>query len=230
MKKCIVLSGQYRSFDRTSDSIKQLIETNELDVYCHLWSTNQQEIDSITDKLKPKKIVSEDFEVYSNTFASIEDRILKNNPKGPNQDKLSANASMNFGRKAAYSLVPKDVYDIIIYCRYDNLVGGMMFTGLPNVIVTPFEESYNLISDIFAVMPAYMANSYFLYDEYERLHSTQFEPEFEDYLRNVRNYGEENIRIHKYERYCPHMMLLRNIYMNKITNVGTNQLTVHLHR
>ena len=214
MKKCIVLSGQYRSFDRTSDSIKQLIETNELDVYCHLWSTNQQEIDSITDKLKPKKIVSEDFEVYSNTFASIEDRILKNNPKGPNQDKLSANASMNFGRKAAYSLVPKDVYDIIIYCRYDNLVGGMMFTGLPNVIVTPFEESYNLISDIFAVMPAYMANSYFLYDEYERLHSTIWEPEFLEWLRNVKQYPEHDIQTHIHTRYCPHLMLMRNIIMN----------------
>ena len=82
MKNCIVLSGQYRSFDRAGDSIKQFIETNNLDVYCHIWSTDQQEIESVTDKLKPKKIISEDYQKYSDIFSSIEDRILKNNPKG----------------------------------------------------------------------------------------------------------------------------------------------------
>jgi hypothetical protein len=79
-------------------------------------------------------------------------------------------------------------------------------------------------------MPFEFAKDYFIYDEYERLHSTPFEPEFESYLRDVRIYGEENIRIHKQERYCPHMMLLRNTYMNNIKNVGTNQLTVSLQR
>jgi hypothetical protein len=83
MKNCIVLSGQYRSFDRTCDSIKQFIETNDLDVYCHLWSTDQREIDNINDKLNPKQFVFHDFSEYSEIFESIESRILKNNPKGP---------------------------------------------------------------------------------------------------------------------------------------------------
>jgi hypothetical protein len=103
------------------------------------------------------------------------------------------------------------------------------FTKL-DMMLTPLEESYNLISDIFAIMPFKDAKHYFIYDQYERLHSTQFEPEFELYLKDIRLYGDENIRIHKYERYCPHMMLLRNIYMNNIKNVATNQLTVSLHR
>jgi len=214
MKNCLVLSGQFRSFDRTVGSIKQFIDNNQLDVYGHMWSTDQNEIDFVNDKLKTKNIVFQNTDLYTDTFASIEERILKKNPKGPNQDKLAGNASMNFGRKAAYSLVPKDVYDVIIYCRYDNLVGGMMFTGIPNVIVTPFEESYNLISDIFAIMPAHMADSYFLYDEYERLHSTPWEPEFLEWLRNVKQYPEQDIQTHIHTRYCPHLMLMRNIIMN----------------
>ena len=222
MKNCIVLSGQYRSFDRTCDSIKQFIETNDLDVYCHLWSTDQQEIDSVTGKLKPKKIISEDYQKYSDTFSSIEDRILKNNPKGPNQDKLAGNASMNYGRKVAYSLVPKDEYDTIIYCRYDNLVGNMLLTAVPDTILTPLEESYNLISDIFAIMPSGMADSYFLYDEYERLHSTPWEPEFINWLRNVKKYPEQDIQTHIHTRYCPHLMLMRNIIMNKNNFVITD--------
>jgi hypothetical protein len=99
-----------------------------------------------------------------------------------------------------------------------------------DMLITPFEESYNLISDIFAIMPFSYAKDYFLYNEYERLHSTQFEPEFEDYLRIDRKYGEENIRIHKEDRYCPHMMMLRNIYMNKLRGVTTDKLTVSIQR
>ena len=83
-----------------------------------------------------------------------------------------------------------------------------------NFIITPEEESYNLISDIFAVMPAHMAESYFLYDDYERLHSTPWEPEFLEWLRNIKQYPEQDIQTHIHTRYCPHLMLMRNIIMN----------------
>ena len=43
MKKCIVLSGQYRTFDKTKENIKKFIDANELDVYCHLWSMDPKE-------------------------------------------------------------------------------------------------------------------------------------------------------------------------------------------
>ena len=214
MKNCLVLSGQFRSFDRTFGSIKQFIDNNQLDVYGHMWSTDQNEIDFVTDKLKTKNIVFQNTDLYTDTFASIEQRILQKNPKGPNQDKLAANASMNFGRKSAYSLVPKNVYDVIIYCRFDNLVGNMMLTGVPDVIVTPEQESYNLISDIFAVIPSQMADSYFLYDDYERLHSTPWEPMFLEWLRYIKKYPEQDIQTHIHTRYCPHLMLMRNIIMN----------------
>ena len=115
-------------------------------------------------------------------------------------------------------------------CRYDIAFQNVFQFQNANLLFTPLEESYNLVSDIFAIMPFQNAKYYFLYDEYERLHSTQFEPEFEDYLRNIRRYGEENIRIHKEDRYCPHMMLLRHLYMNNIRQVGTNQLSVYIQR
>jgi hypothetical protein len=214
MKNCIVLSGQFRTFDKTVGSIKQFIQMNDLDVYCHLWSKEQNEIDFVIDNLNPKEIVYEDYEKHSNTFTSIEERILKNNPKGPNQDKLAANASMNYGRKVAYSLVPKEEYETIIYCRYDNRLGNMLLHKAPDFIITPLEESYNLISDIFAVMPRNMADSYFLFDEYERLHSTPWEPEFLEWLRNVKGYPEQDIQTHIHTRYCPHLMLMRNIIMS----------------
>lgn len=223
MKNCIVLSGQYRSFDRTFDSIKQFVESNNLDVYCHLWSTDQREIDNVNDKLNPKQFVSHDFSEYSDLFESIESRILKNNPKGPNQDKLAANASMNYSRRVAYSLVPQNTYDSIIYCRYDNLLGNMLLSKQPDTIITPSEESYNLISDIFAYMPISMADSYFLYPNYEDLHSTPWEPKFLEWLRNVKKYPEHDIQTHIHTRYCPHLMLMRNIIMN-----GNTFITVEL--
>jgi hypothetical protein len=99
----------------------------------------------------------------------------------------------------------------------------------PDVILTPLEESYNLISDIFAIIPTQYAKSYFLYDEYERLHSTQFEPEFVDWLRDIKKYGDDNINIHMFERYCPHMMLLRNLFTDK-TPFVTMDIPVRLKR
>jgi len=229
MKKCIVLSGQYRTFDQTCQNLQKFIEINELDVYCHLWSDSEDEFNNVEEKLKPVKIKLENPEIYKEKFEEMEKRIRLANPKNPNQDRIAGNASMNYSRKAAYNLID-DEYDILVYCRYDIAFQNVFQFQNTNLLLTPLEESYNLVSDIFAIMPFQNAKYYFLYDEYERLHSTQFEPEFEDYLRNIRRYGEENIRIHKEDRYCPHMMLLRHLYMNNIRQVGTNQLSVYIQR
>jgi hypothetical protein len=229
MKNCIVLSGQYRTFDQTWKGIKEFIDLNNLDVYCHLWTDNLEEVKNVADRLNPIKIDFSNPKNYENQFNEIEHRIRLAHTKGPNQDKLAGNASMNFSRKKAFQLIEQD-YDMLVYCRYDIRFNKMFqFTKL-DMMLTPLEESYNLISDIFAIMPFKDAKHYFIYDEYERLHSTQFEPEFEHHMRDVRQYGDENMRIHMNERYCPHMMLLRNIYMNGIKQVSTNQITVSLQR
>lgn len=212
MKNCIVLSGQYRTFDQTWENIKTYIDANEMDVYCHLWSTDEREIQNVRERLNPTKLLVEDFSQYENAFLDIEKRVHAANPKPKTIDSISKNASMNYGRFIAYNLIEEE-YDNLSYCRYDlGFNPPFKFTEV-GFIVTPQEESYNLISDIFAVMPFKWASSYFLYNNYERLHSTQFEPEFEDWLRNVKRYPESDIITHKETRYCPHMILLRNLFL-----------------
>ena len=228
MKKCMIISGQYRTFDKTKENIKKFIDANELDVYCHLWSINPKEIDNVKYSLSPKAIFCENWEKYKTEFEDMEKRIRSANPKNAPNDKIAGNASMNFGRKRAFDLI-QEKYDTVIYCRYDIQFNYIFQFENVDVVYTPLEESYNLISDIFAMMPYDLAKNYFLYDDYERLHSTQFEPVFEDYLRFKKVYGEENIRIHKHERYCPHMMLLRNLVMTN-TPFSTVNLPVSLQR
>jgi hypothetical protein len=229
MKNCIVLSGQYRTFDQTWENIKRFIDLNQLDVYCHLWSDSQEEFNNVIDRLNPVRIKLENYETHREEFEMMERRIRTMNPKNPNQDRIAGNASMNYSRKKAFDLIDEE-YDTLVYCRYDIKFDQLFdFKGV-DMLITPFEESYNLISDIFAIMPFSYAKHYFLYDVYERLHMSPFEKEFEDYLRYERKYGEENIRIHKEDRYCPHMMLLRNIYMNKLRGVTTDQLRVSIQR
>lgn len=230
MKNCIVLSGQYRTFDQTWKGIKNFIDENDLDVYCHLWSDSKEEFDNVVERLKPVRIKAQNFELFKDQFEEMEKRIRDTNPKNPNQDRIAGNASMNFSRKQAFNLVEDGEYNTLVYCRYDIKFNQNFVFNDIDMLITPFEESYNLISDIFAIMPFNYAKYYFLYDEYERLHSTPFEKEFEDYLRFEKKYGEENIRIHKEDRYCPHMMMLRHIYMNKLRGVTTDKLTVSIQR
>lgn len=216
MKNCIIFSGQYRTFDDTQDNLKQFIDLNELDVYCHLWSTEEKEINSIKEVLKPKKMFVEDFDEYKQYFKSIESSIRFSNPKPSTMDILSNHASMNFGRKQAFGLVEEE-YDNFIYCRYDiDIYNIFKIDSVSDSIFVPFEESYNIISDIFCISPFKYAKHYFLFDVFQKLHSTDFEGGFLYYLETIKEYGSENIRIHREERYCPHMILLRNLYNNSV--------------
>lgn len=234
MKNCIVLSGQYRTFDDTWPQLKEFIDLNELDVYCHLWGVadeeeNNWQFHQVKDRLQPKRILQEPYSDKLETrFNEIESNIRAKNPKGPNQDKLAGNASMNYSRKIAYELVNQE-YDNLVYCRYDIGFKQMFKFADVDIIMTPAEESYNLISDIFAIMPFEQAKYYFLYDNYEYLHSNQFEPEFVEWLRKVKQYPEQDIQTHLNQRWCPHMMLMRNIIMNGIT-YSTQDIPVYLKR
>jgi hypothetical protein len=222
MKNCIVFSGQFRTFKDTVENIKEFIRINDLDVYCFLWTTDADEKRFVVDNLKPINFRFDDYSNYQGMFEEMEQRIRHNNPKPAPIDKVAANASMNFARKQAYSLV-RNNYDKIFYCRYDiDIYEQFTLKEQVDFVVTPLEESYNLISDIFAIIPQKYAKHYFLYDEYENIHSTKFEPKFEEWLRSIKKYGEENIRIHRDDRYCPHMMLLRNLWNNNVPFVIEN--------
>lgn len=216
MKNCIIFSGQYRTFGKTKENIKQFIALNDLDVYCHLWSVDESEINDIIENLQPKKILVEDFDCYKPYFESIESSIRFTNPKPSTMDILSNHASMNFGRKQALDLIEEE-YDNFIYCRYDiDFFNVFKIISLSDVISVPFEESYNLISDIFCISPFKYAKHYFLFDHFQKIHSSDFEEGFLYYLDKIKQYGSENVRIHREERYCPHMLLLRNLYNNGV--------------
>jgi hypothetical protein len=131
-------------------------------------------------------------------------------------DVLCNHASMNFSRQRAFELVD-GVYDNFVYCRYDlDIYSNFKIESIENSVFVPYEESYNLISDIFCISPMHYAKHYFLFDSFQRLHSSDFEDSFVNFLDSTKKYGSENIRIHREERYCPHMILLRNLYNNGI--------------
>jgi hypothetical protein len=215
MKNCIVLSGQYRTFDKTWPQIKEFMDTNNMDAYCHLWGVadeeeNSRQFHQVKDRLKPQRIHQEPYSDKLETrFRDMETRIRVTNPKGPNNDKLAANASMNYSRKFAFDLINKE-YENVVYCRYD--IGFRDIFRFDNIvsIVTPHEEAYNLISDIFAIMPIEFAKPYFLFDRYEELNSTPYDEKFIEYLR-FRKYPEHDIKTHVDNRYCPHMLLMRSL-------------------
>jgi len=223
MKQCIILSGHYRNFDSMWENIKRFIDSNKLDVYCHLWKDkdaqeSERQLKSVIEKLgvQENRILNESTDDYHQRFQDMEKRIRDNNPKTELviNDPIANIASMHYARRSAFNLI-KDEYDVLVYSRYDIIFDEVFKFENVDSLITPEAECYNLMSDIFAIMPFNLANNYFVFDEYERLLSTQFEPEFEDWLRHVHKYGENNINVHKYHSYNPHMMLLRHFIMTK---------------
>lgn len=223
MKKCIVLSGHYRTFDTTWKNIKSFIDVNELDAYCHLWEDvdkeeSKRQLQSVIEKLQlnDNKILCENSDNYRQQFLDIEKRVKQNNPK-PNliiKDNIANTASMHFARKRAFDLI-KEKYDVLVYCRYDLIFDQIFKFENINSILTPEAECYNLMSDIFAIMPFELAKNFFVFDYFEKSLSTKFEPEFVEWLRNVHRYGDDNINIHNNHSYNTHMMMLRHFVMTK---------------
>ena len=128
-------------------------------------------------------------------------------------------------------------YDELIYTRYDIgfrdtpsfLKPCRDIHGLPTHIKTTIEESYNLISDIFAQIPFEYVDSYFLYDDFEHLLSTKFDYKFRTWLQKVRRYPVVDIFTHDMYRYCPHMTLLRHIYESNV-DFSISDLGVYIQR
>lgn len=228
MKRCIVFSGHFRTFEQTKHNIKQFMDINNItDVYCHMWIDDKEDYEKqyylIKETLKPIKVKLDNPKWHESKFKEMEQRIKAANPKGgPEIDNVAGNISMNFSRGEAFALIEEE-YDELVYCRYDIGFHQLFnFEGIDKIIV-PEEQAYNLISDIFAIMPFKMAKSYFLYNNIENNLSTKWEPEFLDWLRNVKRYPEHDIQTHIHTRYCPHLMLMRNIIMDgndfAITNI-----------
>jgi hypothetical protein len=227
MKKALAISGQYRTFGKTKNSIKQLIDANDLDVFFHLWSSDKSQEKEIVDFLNPKGYMVEDPGKYDQHFAEIENRIRTARNKGYGIDNLKKQISMNYSRYSVHNLIKED-YDVIIYTRFDVQVNHtFILNTVPTSIITPAAEAWGSISDIFAIIPHHLTQYYFLYPVLEKLHSTSFEKDFKQYI--FEKYSQETLEIHDNQRYCPHVILLRNLFINKVPYVIEN-LSVHIQR
>jgi hypothetical protein len=107
MKDCILFSGHFRTFEKTKQNIKAFIEENNMDVYCHLWVVNKEEVDIIENELKPVKMSYGYTKEFENSFMHLQERINQKNPKPNNTDNLASQASNHFSRYQAYNLVNK---------------------------------------------------------------------------------------------------------------------------
>ena len=215
MKQALVLSGQYRSFATTCNNIRKFAELNDMDVYLHLWSKDPKEIQHVYETLQPKGAAVDNPDIWLPLFYDLERRIKTKNPKSlRHNDKVAQNASMHYSRKRAYELIQQP-YDQITYSRFDLSIEPFEVDSVDKLI-TPTAEAWGVISDIFSTFPSEMAPGYFLYDNYETIHSRPFEPAFAEFIKQRLGYDENTIRIHATERYCPHMLLVRSLWLNGI--------------
>jgi len=76
MANALVISGHLRTFKNIVDDLVNFINTNSLDVYMYIWSEkNQDEIQSVVDRLNPVKWKAEPNEIYAKGFFDAEARI-----------------------------------------------------------------------------------------------------------------------------------------------------------
>ena len=219
MGNALVMSGHIRTFKDIVGEIKEFVEFNGLDVYLYIWDEdNAEDIKFVVDTLKPIKWLSEKNELYSDIFFDTEERIAKNNPKELiTADNNFVLLSMHFARRKAFELIEKE-YDNIIFSRFDTQVFKFKLDSIlekyTGVIITPTNEQYGMISDIFAIIPWKYAESYFLYNRIEDILSRRMDEETKKWL-SVKFYwenGQRDIRLHDENRYCPHMMSMRNYF------------------
>lgn len=215
MKQALVLSGEYRTFAQTGANLKKFADLNNMDVYFHMWSTKDQEIQHVYETLQPKGAGVDNPEIWLPLFYDVERRIKTKNPKNlRHNDKVAQNASMHWSRTRAYSFI-QEPYDQITYARLDLFIEPFEINKT-EVLITPSAEAWGVVSDIFSILPSKAAPAYFLYNNYEAIHSRPFEPAFATYLKDRLGYDDMTVSIHAGERYCPHILLLRSLWLNGI--------------
>jgi len=219
MANALVMTGHIRTFKNIAEDITHFIRMNELDVYLYIWDeNNQSDIDYVVKTLKPVKWLAEKNEKYAKDFLDAEERIAKKNPKELiTPDRNHVTLSMHFARRKAFELIDKE-YDNIVLSRFDTHVTGFKLRNLvsdyPNVVITPTNEQYGMVSDIFAIIPEKYADNFFFYPRAEKILLKRFSEKYKEWL-SVKFYwenGQRDIRLHDENRYCPHMLCMRNFF------------------
>jgi hypothetical protein len=219
MANALVISGHLRTFRNICEELKHFISLNELDVYMYVWDEgNQEDIDYAVKYLNPVKWAAERNEIYAQEFLDAESRISEKNPKDLiTPDRNHVTLSMHFARRKAFELIDKE-YDNVVFTRFDThlypfKVRNMVET-YPDVVVTPTNEQYGMVSDIFAIIPWKYANNYFFYPRAEKILSTRFSKKYKEWLSEKFWWenGQRDMKLHDENRYCPHMLCMRNYF------------------
>lgn len=219
MVNALIMAGHVRTFKDIAEEVKNFVEQNNLDVYFFAWDeNNQEEINYVVETLKPVKWLVEPNSKYAQQFIEAEKRIHEKNPKQLiTPDKVANTLSMHFGRRTAYDLIEKD-YDNYIFTRFDTHIFPFLLNETvknhSDTVITPTNEQYGMVSDIFAIIPSKYSDNFFFYPRTEDILSRRFSPEYKDWLREKFWWEnkERDIRLHDENRYCPHQLCMRNFY------------------
>jgi hypothetical protein len=168
--------------------------------------------------LQPVKWLAEKNELYAQEFFDAEDRIAKKNPKELiTPDRNHVTLSMHFARRKAFELIEKE-YDNIVYSRFDTKLTtfkvGPLVERYKNAVITPTNEQYGMVSDIFAIIPWQHREGYFFYNRAEDILNRRFNKETKEWLTEKFFWptGQRDIVLHDENRYCPHLLCMRNYF------------------
>ena len=219
MRNALIISGHLRTFREIQPDLTGFINHNGLDVFMYVWDEgNQDDIDFAVKSLSPKKWLAEKNELYAQKFIDAENRISQKNPKTLiTPDKNHVTLSMHFARRKAFELIDGE-YDNFVFTRFDTHMYSFYIDELiekyPDKVITPTNEQYGMVSDIFAIIPQKYADNYFFYHRAEDILSRRFSQEYKEWL-GVKFFwetGQRDIKLHDENRYCPHNLCMRNYF------------------
>lgn len=224
MRNALVMAGHIRTFEKIADEVRTFINHNNLDPYVFMWDDGTEkthnEMIFVTKNLKPKMWIARPQENVANIFLEAEKRVHQKNPKTLiNPDKVHAMLSMHYARREAFEMINRE-YDNVIFTRFDTQILPFDLEGTinkyPDTVITPTNEQYGLVSDIFAIVPWKHADNYFFYHRAEDILSRRFDEGLKSWLLNEKFWWEEtkhrDVILHDENRYCPHLLCMRNFY------------------
>ncbi len=237
MANALVMAGHIRTFREISEELFVFKETNNLDPYIFIWDEgNKEDIQDVVDCLSPVSWSCQRNEEVIQEFLNAESRVHQKNPKQLiNPDKVFAMLSMHYARRKAFELIQKE-YDNVVFTRFDTHIFPFQFNEVlkshPNVVITPTNEQYGMVSDIFAIVPWQYADNYFFYHRAEDILSRRFDDETKRWLLEEKFWWENkerDVRLHDENRYCPHLMCMRNFFETNTPYVAID-LPVYIKR
>lgn len=233
----LVIAGHIRTFREISDELVTFKKENDLDTYVFMWNEDDDiEIANVVQKLDPVMWSARKNEKVIQEFLDAEKRVHGKNPKQLiTPDKVFAMFSMHYARRQAFELINRE-YENVVFTRFDTHIYPFRLNSVlqnhPDVVITPTNEQYGMVSDIFAIVPWKYADNYFFYHRAEDILSRRFDDGLKKWLLEEKFWWENkerDVRLHDENRYCPHLLCMRNFYETNTPYIAMN-LPVYIKR